>query len=148
MVMDASGQTDGMQYDLEDMHRWYKRHVEGRYPPRHFTICLRNEAERPIGEFYIATDDRPGCVSFSVLIGDTAQWGHGYTLEAILAYAEALFDQSCCTTMRLEVPTNNQHMIELCESIGFEVEHVWANGQAQTMMLTRTAFYSLNDHLS
>lgn len=144
VVMDASGEMDGMQYDLDDMHEWYRRHVENRNPPHHFMICLRNESERPIGEFYIASQDRPGCVTFGLLIGDTTQWGHGYTLEAILAYADALFECDHCTAMRLETPVNNKHLIELCESIGFEVEHVWANGHAQTMILTEAAFRNLH----
>ena len=144
VVMDATGEMDGMQYDGDDMHEWYHRHIANRFPPRHFVICLRNESERPIGEFYIASQDRPGCVTFGLLIGDTTQWGHGYTLETILAYADALFECDCCTAMRLETPVNNSHLIELCMSIGFEVEHVWANGQSQTMILTEAAFHRLN----
>lgn len=137
-VMEPAGCMDGMQYDENDMEDWFQRYIDGRPYATHFVICLRQG--KPIGEFYIACDDRPGGVCFGMVIGDTTLWGQGYAREVILAYAGALFESGCCGLMRVELPRDNQRAIHLCETIGFEVEHVWANQRAQTMILTQAAY--------
>jgi RimJ/RimL family protein N-acetyltransferase len=139
-VMEPGGNVDGMQYDDTDIEQWFQRYVDCRSCANHFVICLRQPVEQPIGEFYIACDDRPGCVDFAILIGETDQWGNGYGGEAINAYAEALFASGYCEAMRVNSRRDNTRAISLFESVGFEVEYVWANEQFQTMILTQAAF--------
>ncbi|WP_119072246.1 GNAT family N-acetyltransferase [Aggregatilinea lenta] len=139
-IMGPSGSGDGMQnYDETDMDNWFCRHVDGRTEARHFVICLRDADETPIGEFYIACDDRPGCVTFSIAIGETTLWGQGFATEAVLAYADAVFKSGCCGALRLDVPVSNERALHMAQSLGFQVEHVWANGLKRTMILTRDA---------
>lgn len=139
-VMEPGGNVDGMQYDDADMEDWFRRYSDGQPYATHFVICLRKPVEQPIGEFYIAYDDRPGCVGFALLIGETDRWGEGYGREALAVYAEALFATDCCGAMRMDIRRDNTRAIQMCESVGFVVEHVWANGQFQTMLLTQAAF--------
>jgi RimJ/RimL family protein N-acetyltransferase len=139
-IMGPGGNVDGMQYDNDDMEDWFRRYVDGRTEATHFVICLRDPEETPIGEFYIACDDRPGAIDFALLIGDTSLWGKGYAREAILLYAEALFKTDCCQAMRINARRDNQRAIRLCKGVGFEIEHVWANGEFQTMILTQAAY--------
>ncbi len=140
-IMGPSGSADGMQnYDEADIDAWFRRHVDGRAEARHFIICRRDADEMPIGEFYIACDDRPGCVTFSLAIGETELWGQGYASEAVVAYATAVFAIDCCGALRLDVPVSNERALRMADSLGFQIEHVWANGQKRTMILTRDAF--------
>jgi RimJ/RimL family protein N-acetyltransferase len=139
-VMAPDGHADGMQYDDADIEQWFQRYVDCRACANHFVIALRQPSDQPIGEFYIACDDRPGCVDFVILIGEMAVWGQGYAREAIRAYAEALFAGKHCGAMRSNCRCDNQRAIHVLESIGFAVEHVWANGQFQTMVLTQAAY--------
>lgn len=139
-VTSPGGNVDAMQYDERDMEDWFVRYVDGRNCTTHFMICLRDDAETPIGEFYIAFDDRPGCVGFAILIGELDQWGKGYATEAVRAYAAALFDSGFCESMRMDISVGNDRAVGLCEAVGFEVEHVWANGLFQTMILTEEAY--------
>jgi RimJ/RimL family protein N-acetyltransferase len=139
-VTAPDGNMDGMQYDDSDMEDWFDRYVEGRDCATHFIICLRDPQESPIGEFYIASDDRPGSVGFAILIGETKMWGRGYATEALAAYAAALFATGNCEAMRMDSRRDNVAALRVCQKIGFEVEHVWANGQFQTMILTQPAF--------
>ena len=127
------GNDAGMQYDDDDMEDWFQRYVDGRDHAAHFVICLQ---ETPIGEFYIASDDRPGCVGVALIIGEKEHWGQGYAAEAMRAYAEALFASGHCEVIRLDTRRDNERTIQMCEQAGFEVEHVWANGLFQTMILT------------
>jgi len=138
----------GMQYDDGDMENWFRRYVEGRSCATHFVICLRESGETPIGEFYIASDDRPGCVGLALLIGETALWGNGYGTEALRAYAEALFDSGLCEAIRVDTRRDNARAIHMSERVGFEIEVVWANGLFQTMILTREAFEHLRSRQS
>jgi len=140
IVMDAAGQTDGMQYDDDDMEAWFRRYVDQRPYARHFVICLRDSANTPIGEFYISGDDRPGCICFAMLIGEKHLWGRGYAREAIRAYADALFSGCSCGAMRLDVRRDDERVLATCYALGFEVERVWANGRFQTMILTQAAY--------
>jgi RimJ/RimL family protein N-acetyltransferase len=144
-VTSPGGNVDAMQYDERDMEDWFTRYVDQRQCATHFVICLRDEAETPIGEFYIASDDRPGCVGFAVLIGELDQWGKGYATEAVTAYAAALFASGLCQSMRMDISVGNTRAVGMCDAIGFEVEHVWANGLFQTMILTEEAFQLKND---
>ena len=139
-VMGPGGAMDGMQYDDADMEDWFRRYSDGQDYATHFVICRRDANEAPIGEFYIAYDDRPGCVGFALVIGEKDLWGQGFGSEALRGYARALFASNCCGAMRMDIRRDNIRAIRLCESIGFEVEHIWANGQFQTMILTRDAF--------
>ncbi len=139
-VTEPGGNVDGMQYDDADIEDWFQRYVDGRSCSTHFVVCLRDAAQRPIGEFYIASDDRPGCVGFALLIGETDLWGNGYATETTTAYAAALFNSGLCQSMRMDTRRDNVRAIQMCLNIGFEVEHVWANGQFQTMILTKDAF--------
>lgn len=139
-VMDPTGNLDGMQYDERDMDAWYARHIAGRHVAHHFMICLRTGAQQPIGEFYIDCDDRPGSVSFGLVIGEIDLWNKGYGREAVTSYARAVFAGDVCSALRTEIRRSNKHAIQWCSSIGFEIEHVWANGRAVTMILTRSAF--------
>jgi len=139
-VMGPGGNLDGMEYDEKDMEDWFQRHIDCRVCTTHFVICLRAPEERPIGEFYISCDDRPLCVDFAVVIGERDLWGHGYGREAVLAYADALFSSQSCEAMRVNVHVDNDRAIRMFEAVGFEVEHVWANGQFQTMILTSAAY--------
>jgi RimJ/RimL family protein N-acetyltransferase len=139
-VMGPDGNTDGMQYDDTDMEDWFRRYSDNQPYATHFVICLRKPEEKPIGEFYIAYDDRPGCIGFALLIGETDLWDEGYDHEALAAYAEALFASDCCGAMRMDIRRDNERAIKMCESTGFEIEHIWANGQFQTMLLTQAAF--------
>jgi RimJ/RimL family protein N-acetyltransferase len=139
-VTEPGGNVAGMQYDDHDMEEWFGRYVDGRSCATHFVICLRLPKETPIGEFYIASDDRPGCVGFALLIGETKLWGRGYGSEALEAYAGALFDSGLCEAMRMDTRRDNIAAIRMSENAGFVVEHVWANGQFQTMILTQPAF--------
>jgi RimJ/RimL family protein N-acetyltransferase len=139
-VMEPVGNVDGMQYDEAEMEKWFQRHIDNRPDSRHFIIGLREQAEKPIGEFYIACDDRPGCVSFSLLIGETALWGNGYAREALEAYAEALFATGTCGAMRVDIRRDNDRALHAIDGLGFAVEQVWANGLFQTMILTQAAF--------
>ncbi len=131
--------VSGMQYDDEDMEDWFRRYVDGRECHTHFIISLRGD-DQPIGEFYIASDDRPGCVGVALLIGDTDKWGQGYGGEALDAYAGALFATDHCGAIRVDVSNDNTRAIRMCEKVGFEVEHVWANGRFTTMILTEDAY--------
>lgn len=139
-VTGPGGNVDGMHYDEADIEEWFRRYVDGRTCSTHFVICLRDADEKPIGEFYIAADDRPGCVGFALAIGETQYWGNGYASEALEAYAEALFASGLCEALRMDTGVDNERAIRMCERVGFEVEHVWANGRFQTMILTRQAF--------
>jgi len=139
-VMDPAGNLDGMQYDEHDMNAWYARHVAGKQVTHHFMICLRSGTQQPIGEFYVDCDDRPGAVSFGVVIGEISLWNKGYGREAVTSYARAVFAGNACNALRTEIRRSNTRAIHWCRSIGFEIEHVWANGRAVTMILTRTAF--------
>ncbi len=139
-VMGPVGNVDGMQYDERDMQAWYERHVQGKPVATHFMICLRSGTQPPIGEFYIACDDRPGSISVSLLIGEVELWNKGYGREAVLTYARALFATGTCNALRMDVRRSNTRALGWCESIGFEVEHEWANGRALTLILTRSAF--------
>ena len=139
-VMDPAGYVDGMQYDERDMEAWFARYVEGKKVARHFMICLRNAAQTPIGEFYIDCDDRPGGVSFGLQIGEVDLWNQGYGRDAVTAYAQALFAGGICNAMRIEVRRSNTRALRWCEAVGFEVEHVWANGRLVTMILTQAAY--------
>jgi RimJ/RimL family protein N-acetyltransferase len=136
----TGGNVAGMQYDDDDMEDWFRRYVDGRSCATHFVICLREPGETSIGEFYIASDDRPGCVGLALLIGETALWGNGYGSEALAAYAEALFESGLCEAIRVDTRRDNARAIRMCERAGFEVEVIWANGLFQTMILTRDAF--------
>lgn len=139
-IMDPAGNLDGMQYDERDMGTWFARHVAGKKVARHFMICLRDAAQTPIGEFYIDCDDRPGAVSFALLIGEIDLWNRGYGREAVTAYAEAVFAGGVCSALRIDVRRTNTRALRWCESVGFEVEQVWANGRAVTMILTQPAY--------
>lgn len=139
-VSDPAGDLDGMQYDERDMADWYARHVAGRGEAHHFMICLRHAAQQPIGEFYIASDDCPGAISFGLVIGEINLWNQGYGREAALVYARALFTTACYNTIRIEVRRTNTRALRWCQSIGFEVEQVWANGRSLTLSLSRSAF--------
>ncbi len=139
-VTTPGGNVDAMQYDERDMEDWFTRYVDNRHCALHFVICLRDDDETPIGEFYIASDDRPGCVGFAVLIGELDQWGKGYATEAVEAYAAALFASGFCESMRMDISVSNDRAVGMCAAVGFEVEHVWANGLFQTMILTEDAF--------
>lgn len=138
-VTGPGGNVDGMQYEDADMEDWFQRYVDGRSCSTHFVICLR-DTNQPIGEFYIASDDRPGCVGFAMAIGETQYWGNGYAPEALGAYAKTLFETDLCEAMRMDTRVDNERAIRMCEKVGFDVEHIWANGQFQTMILTRQAF--------
>jgi RimJ/RimL family protein N-acetyltransferase len=140
-VTTPGGNVAGMQYDDEDVEDWFQRYVDGRSCSTHFIICLREPVELPIGEFYIASDDRPGSVGVAILIGETGQWGHGYAGEALEAYAEALFESEFCEAIRLDSRRDNERATQMCLHVGFEVEYVWANGQFQTLILTPEAFH-------
>ena len=139
-VTTPGGNVAGMQYDHEDIEDWFRRYVDGRDASTHFVICLRKPQERPIGEFYIASDDRPGCVGVALIIGETALWGRGYAREALRAYAGALFASGTCSAIRLDMHRDNERARRMCAHVGFDVEHVWANGEFQTMILTEEAF--------
>jgi RimJ/RimL family protein N-acetyltransferase len=131
----------GMQYDDEDIEAWFRRYVDKRDGCRtHFVICLRDHAQTPIGEFYIASDDRPGSVGVALILGRAELWGQGYAAEALQTYVTALFGTDFCGAVRLDTRVDNAHAIQMCQEVGFEVEHVWANGQFQTMILTEDAF--------
>ena len=133
--------VDGMQYDDEDIEAWFRRYVDGRDACRtHFVICLRDRAQTPIGEFYIASDDRPGSVGVALILERPELWEQGYGAEALEAYVSALFSTGFCGAVRLDTRVNNTRAIRMCEEAGFEVEHVWANGLFQTMILTEDAF--------
>ncbi len=136
----TGGNADGMQYDDSDMEDWFQRYVDGRDCHTHFIICLRADEQKPIGEFYIASDDRPGCVGVALIIGDTTEWGHGYAAEALKAYARALFASGICQALRMDIAVSNERAFRMARKVGFEVEHVWANGLFQTMILTEDAF--------
>lgn len=140
-VTAPAGNVAGMQYDDTDMEEWFCRYVDDRETFTHFVICLRNPKERPIGEFYIASDDRPGCVGLALIIGETGLWGQGYARETLRSYAAALFDSDLCAAIRLDMRRDNARAIRMCEHVGFEVEHIWANGQFQTMILTPEALH-------
>lgn len=139
-VTGSGGNQSGMQYDDEDMENWFRRYVDGRAHSTHFVICLRGPTEQPIGEFYIASDDRPGCVGCALIIGEPSEWGKGYGSEALAAYAEALFATNTCEAIRIDMPVDNLAAQRMAQKVGFVVEHVWANGQFQTMLLSRAAF--------
>ncbi len=138
-VTDPGGNVAGMQYDDEDMEDWFRRYVDGRPCSTHFIICLRAN-EQPIGEFYLASDDRPGCIGVAILIGETDRWGKGYAAEALAAYAEAIFATDLCEAVRMDTRVDNDRALRMASSVGFEVEHVWANGMFQTLILTQEAF--------
>jgi RimJ/RimL family protein N-acetyltransferase len=140
IVTTPAGNADGMQYDDSDMEEWFQRYVDGRSCASHFVICLRDARETPIGEFYIASDDRPGSVGFAILIGETKMWGRGFGTEALAAYADALFATGLCQAMRMDTRRENVAAIRMCQKVGFEIEHIWANNQFQTMILTQPAF--------
>ncbi|HMM28113.1 MAG: GNAT family N-acetyltransferase [Chloroflexota bacterium] len=142
-VSDPAGELDGMQYDERDMVDWYARHVAGRGEAHHFMICLRDATQQPIGEFYIACDDCSGAASFGLVIGEINLWNQGYGREAALAYARALFATACYNTIRIEARRSNTRALRWCQSIGFEVEQVWANGRSLTLSLTQSAFEAL-----
>jgi RimJ/RimL family protein N-acetyltransferase len=135
-VTAPAGNVAGMQYEDEDVEDWFRRYVDGRTCASHFIICLRVALNQPIGEFYIASDDRPGSVGIAVLIGETSYWQKGYASEAVTAYAQALFDSGQCEAVRLDTRRDNLAAIRMCLRIGCDVEYVWANGQFQTMLLT------------
>jgi RimJ/RimL family protein N-acetyltransferase len=139
-VTGPGGNLAGMQYDDEDMEDWFRRYVDGRECSTHFVICLRESDERPIGEFYIASDDRPGCVECALIIGETDLWGYGYGGEALSAYAEALFESGLCEALRMNLRVDNAAAMRMAGKIGFVVEHVWANGAFQTLVLSRAAY--------
>lgn len=143
-VTESSGSMTGMQYDDEDIEDWFVRYVDGRDCHTHFIISLRGEnpasSDHPIGEFYIASDDRPGCIGIALVIGDTRRWGQGYATEALQDYAQALFNSNLCEAIRMDISVKNHGARRMCQKAGFEVEHVWANGQFQTMILTAEAF--------
>ena len=140
-VTEPGGNVDGMQYDDGDMDDWFQRYIDERDCASHFVICvLATPTERPIGEFYIGSDDRPGCVGVALIIGDTSVWGNGYAAEALGAYAQALFDSGLCEAVRMDMRVDNERAIRMCHKVGFEVELVWANGLFQTMILTHAAF--------
>lgn len=139
-VTGPGGNVDGMQYDDHDMEDWFQRYVDGRDCHTHFVICTRDGDQPPIGELYIASDDRPGCVGFALIIGETQLWGLGYASEALEAYADALFDTGLCQSMRMDILVANERAIRMCDRVGFSVEHVWANGLFQTMILTAEAY--------
>ena len=139
-VTGPGGHIAGMQYDDGDMEDWFQRYVDNRSCTTHFVICLRDPSEQPIGELYVASDDRPGCVGLALLIGEIDQWSHGYATEALNAYAGALFTSGLCEVIRIDTHRDNLRAIRMCEHVGFEVEYVWANGQFQTMILTPDAW--------
>lgn len=141
-VVDPAGDLDGMQYDERDMEEWYVRHVQQQAAVRHFMICLRGGANQPIGEFYITCDDRPGALSFALLIGEIDLWNKGYGTEAAVAFARAIFASGTCQALRIEVRRSYSRALAWCQSIGFEIEHVWANGRYLTLILTQSAFES------
>lgn len=134
----SGGHLAGMQYDDDDIEDWFARYVDGRECHTHFIITLR-DADQPIGEFYIASDDRPGSVGLALIIGDIDVWGQGYASEALAAYAETLFSGDHCGVIRVDVNVEDTRAVRMCEKVGFEVEHVWANGQFKTMILTEEA---------
>lgn len=144
----SDGSAAGMQYDDDDMEDWFRRYVDVRSCATHFVICLRDPDETPIGEFYIASDDRPGCVGLALLIGEMNLWGQGYGTEALHAYAEALFDSGLCEAIRVDIRRDNARASRMCKRIGFETEVVWANGLFQTMILTKEAFERLRSRQS
>jgi [ribosomal protein S5]-alanine N-acetyltransferase len=139
-VTGPGGNLAGMQYDDEDMEDWFQRYVDGRDCTAHFIICLGEPGERPIGEFYSASDDRPGCVECALIIGETEMWDSGFGSEALGAYAEALFASGLCEAMRMVMRVDNVRAMRMAQKIGFAVEHVWANGMFQTLFLSRAAF--------
>lgn len=139
-VTTPGGNVAGMQYEDEDVEDWFQRYVDGRSCSTHFIICLREPVELPIGEFYIASDDRPGSIDVAILIGETTLWGHGYAREALEAYSKALFESDFCEAIRLDSRRDNLAAYHMCTHIGFEVEYIWANGQFQTLILTPEAF--------
>lgn len=140
LVTAPVGNLDGMQYDDDDIEDWFQRYVDGRDCHTHFVICMRDGDQQPIGELYIASDDRPGCVGFALIIGEIQLWGLGYASEALEAYAAALFDTGLCESMRMDISVENTRAIRMCQKVGFSVEHVWANGLFQTMILTAEAY--------
>jgi RimJ/RimL family protein N-acetyltransferase len=137
--MTPGGSPDGMQYDDSDMEDWFDRYVDGQSVATHFMICLNGPSEEPIGELYIAGDDRPGCVNLALLIGETGMWGNRYGSEALVSYCDALFDSGFCDAVRVDVRLDNHRAVRMCQNAGFQVEHLWANGMFQTMILTREA---------
>ncbi|NDJ78844.1 MAG: GNAT family N-acetyltransferase [Chloroflexi bacterium] len=139
-VMKPGGDPDGMQYDDDDMEAWFQRNVDNRNGAYHYVICLHDPNETPIGEFYITCDDRPGAIEVAILIGETHLWGQGYARDAIETYAATVFASGSCDAMRVNMPRDNLRAIGLFESIGFDVEHIWANGEFQTMILTQAAY--------
>ncbi|HEX3053216.1 MAG TPA: GNAT family N-acetyltransferase [Aggregatilineaceae bacterium] len=139
-VMGPGGNVDGMEYDESDMEDWFQRHIDCRSCATHFVICLRTPQEQPIGEFYIACDDRPMSVDFALVIGESNLWGRGYGREAVSAYADEVFKTKTCDIMQINVRCDNERAIRMFQSIGFETEYIWANGQFQTMTLTQEAF--------
>ncbi len=136
-ITEPGGNVSGMQYDDAAMEEWCQRYIDGRTDSTHFVICLTAPRERPIGEFYIASDDRPGSVGVALIIGERDLWGQGYAREALQAYADALFASGFCQAIRIDMRRDNRRAARLCEALGFEVEHVWANGLFQTMILTQ-----------
>lgn len=133
------GSSDGMQYDEKDMDDWFRRYIDKQEAATHFIICVRQSSEMPIGELYIAGDDRPGGVNLALIIGETTLLEKGYGSEALLAYCDALFASGHCDAVRVDVRRANEHARRMCEHAGFQIEVVWANGLFQTMILTRAA---------
>ncbi|MBN1202567.1 MAG: GNAT family N-acetyltransferase [Anaerolineae bacterium] len=139
-AMELIGDVDGMQYDETDMDTWFRRYVEGQSCARHFVICLRASDNQPIGEFYVSCDDRPACISCTLLIGETGMLHNNYTCEVLKAYADALFSGQGCEAIRVDIRCDDPCVRNLNKEIGFELEHVWANGRFQTMILTQAAY--------
>ena len=142
-VNGPGGSVSGMQYDDSDMEDWFQRYVDGRDCHTHFIIALQDDTptgdNHPIGELYIANDDRPGCIGLALAIGEIAHHDGGYDSEALAAYARALFDDDLCEAIRVDISVKNQAAVRMCQEVGFEVEHVWANGMFQTMIPTADA---------
>lgn len=139
-VTDPGGNPSGMQYDDADMEDWFTRYVDSRQEATHFVICLRQPPQRPIGELYIAADDRPIGTDLALIIGEKQLWGQGYGREALRAFVGALFEAECCSTIRMDIQIEDVRALTITTYVGFEVETVWANGKFQTMLLTLEAF--------
>jgi len=112
---------------MED--KWFDQMVERQGRDQyHFVICLV-EGGRPIG----ATDLREisledGHAAFGIMIGDKAEWSHGYGTDALNAICDFGFGQLRLERIELDVYANNPRAQRSYEKAGFRREGTLRHG--------------------
>ena len=102
---------------------WYERMLGNQgTTDYHFVICLADD-RRPIGTIGLhGIDLTHGIAEFGIAIGETAEWGKGYGLDATRAICDFGFGELRLERISLLVYANNPRARRTYEGAGFRHE--------------------------